>query len=296
MTKWKNLLWICALLVTCNFVNAKAGITENLHGADLEEIEEMGDQILQFVNGGYAGLYEGEPAEESDLDFENAYLVYTDANTLLDGNRTVADFEAALKELPVVWCIPVSYEETTCIVEVSRGLPLRDENSDILTDEQKAEIRNNEGKWTVTSAVYDEVNQQQEAEALLGDAADDVVLVGGVFGVSGLVGLVIDDQEVEGLMLLDCSLTLEQGASDGLAKNSDDGILLEKGKLYSVREFADAVAKTETHAQPVSADQTNGDAYVGADGAYGVNRFGVAGLALLAVLLVVGIRRFNLKS
>lgn len=296
MTKWKNLLWICALLVTCNFVNAKAGITENLHGADLEEIEEMGDQILQFVNGGYADLYEGEPAEESDLDFENAYLVYTDANTLLDGNRTVADFEAALKELPVVWCIPVSYEETTCIVEVSRGLPLRDENSDILTDEQKAEIRNNEGKWTVTSAVYDEVNQQQEAEALLGDAADDVVLVGGVSGVSGLVGLVIDDQEVEGLMLLDCSLTSEQGASDGLAKNSDDGILLEKGKLYSVREFADAVAKTETHAQPVSADQTDGDAYVGADGAYGVNRFGVAGLALLAVLLVVGIRRFNLKS
>lgn len=147
MTKWKNLLWICALLVTCNFMNADAAVTENLHGADLEEIEEMGDQILQFVNGGYAGLYEGEPAGESELDFENAYVVYADGNTLLDGNRTVADFEEALKELPVVWCIPVSYEETTCIVEVSRGLPLRDENSDILTDEQKAEIRNNEGKW-----------------------------------------------------------------------------------------------------------------------------------------------------
>lgn len=296
MTKWKNLLWICALLVTCNFVNAEAGITENLHGADLEEIEEMGDQILQFVNGGYAGLYEGEPAEESALDFENAYVVYTDGNTLLDGNRTVADFEEALKELPVVWCIPVSYEETTCIVEVSRGLPLRDENSDILTDEQKAEIRNNEGKWTVTGAVYDEVNQQQEAEALLGDAADDVVLVGGVPGVSGLVGLVIDDQEVEGLMLLDYSLTAEQDALDGLAKNVDDGILLEKGKLYSVEEFADAVAKTGSLAREVSADQTDGGASVGHDGSYGIMGFGVAGLVLLAVLLVVGIRRFGLKS
>lgn len=296
MTKWKNLLWICALLVTCNFVNAEAGITENLHGADLEEIEEMGDQILQFVNGGYAGLYEGEPAEKSELDFENAYVVYADGNTLLDGNRTAADFEEALKELPVVWCIPVSYEETTCIVEVSRGLPLRDENSDILTDEQKAEIRNNEGKWTVTGAVYDEVNQQQEAEALLGDAADDVVLVGGVPGVSGLVGLVIDDQEVEGMMLLDHGLTLEQNVSNGSLKNSDEGILLEKRKLYSVGEFEDAVLQMEAHAQPVSADQTDGNAYVGADGAYGVSRFGVAGLALLAVLLVVGIRRFSLKS
>lgn len=296
MTKWKNLLWICVLLVTCNFVNAEAGITENLHGADLEEIEEMGDQILQFVNGGYAGLYEGEPAEKSELDFENAYVVYADGNTLLDGNRTAADFEEALKELPVVWCIPVSYEETTCIVEVSRGLPLRDENSDILTDEQKAEIRNNEGKWTVTGAVYDEVNQQQEAEALLGDAADDVVLVGGVPGVSGLVGLVIDDQEVEGLMLLDYSLTAEQDALDGLAKNVDDGILLEKGKLYSVEEFADAVAKTGSLAREVSADQTDGGASVGHDGSYGIMGFGVAGLVLLAVLLVVGIRRFGLKS
>lgn len=295
MNKRKTLLWICALLVTCNFMNADAAITENLHGADLEEIEEIKDQILQFANGGYAGLYEGEPAGESGLDFENAYVVYADGNTLLDGNRTAADFEEALKELPVVWCIPVSYEETTCIVEVSRGLPLRDENSDILTDEQKAEIRNNEGKWTVTGAVYDEVNQQQEAEALLGDAADDVVLVGGVPGANGLVSLVIDDQEVKGMMLLDCSLTSEQDASDGLLKNSDDGILLEKGKLYSVGEFADAVAKTDSDAR-VLADQTGGGALVGHDGSYGIMGIGVAGLVLLAALLVVGIRRFGLKS
>lgn len=267
-------------------MNVDAGVTEHLHGADLSEIEEIKDQILQFANDGYADLYKGEPATENDLDFANAYIVYTDANTLLDGkNSTVAYFEEALKELPVVWCIPVAYEETTCMVEVSRGLPLRDDVSDILTDEQKAEIIRNEGKWTVTSVGYDEVNQQQKAKAMLGSTADDIVLIGGVPGAGGLVSLVMDDQNVEGMMLLDHSLT----------SGRDDEIILEKGWLYSVGDFADAVMQMEKSARTVVADQADGDAYVGVNGEYGINCFGAAGLVLLAVLLVFGIRRFYLK-
>lgn len=286
MNKWKNCLWICVLLVALNAMNVDAGVTEHLHGADLSEIEEIKDQILQFANDGYADLYKGEPATENDLDFENAYIVYTDANTLLDGkDSTVAYFEEALKELPVVWCIPVAYEETTCMVEVSRGLPLRDDVSDILTDEQKAEIIRNEGKWTVTSVGYDEVNQQQEAEAMLGSTADDIVLIGGVPGAGGLTSLVMDDQKVEGMMLLDHSLT----------SGRDDEIILEKGWLYSVGDFADAIMQMEKSAQAVVTDQADGDACVEVDGEYGVNCFGAAGLVLLAVLLVLGIRRFYLK-
>lgn len=286
MNKWKNCLWICVLLVALNTMNVDAGVTEHLHGADLSEIEGIKDQILQFANDGYEDLYKGEPATENDLDFTNAYIVYTDANTLLDGkNSTVTYFEEALKELPVVWCIPVAYEETTCMVEVSRGLPLRDDVSDILTDEQKAEITRNEGKWTVTSVGYDEVNQQQKAEAMLGSTAEDIVLIGGVPGAGGLVSLVMDDQNVEGMMLLDHSLT----------SGRDDEIILEKGWLYSVGDFADAVMQMEKSAQAVVADQADGDAYVGVNGEYGVNCFGAAGLVLLAVLLVFGIRRFYLK-
>lgn len=286
MNKWKNCLWICVLLVAISAMNVDAGVTEHLHGADLGEIEEIKDQILQFANDGYADLYKGEPATENDLDFENAYIVYTDANTLLDGkNGTVAYYEEALKELPVVWCIPVAYEETTCIVEVSRGLPLRDDVSDILTDEQKAEITRNEGKWTVTSVGYDEVNWQQEAEAMLGSTADDIVLIGGVPGAGGLVSLVMDDQKVEGMMLLDHSLT----------SGRDDEIILEKGWLYSVGDFADAIMQMEKSAQAVVTNQVDGDACVEVDGEYGVNCFGAAGLVLLAVLLVLGIRRFYLK-
>lgn len=287
MNKWKNFLWICVLLVTLNAMNVDAGVTEDLHGADLEEIEEIKDQILQFANDGYEDLYKGEPATENDLDFENAYIVYTDANTLLDGkNSTVAYFEEALKELPVVWCIPVAYEETTCMVEVSRGLPLRDDISDILTDAQKEEIIRNEGKWTVAGAAYDEANQQQEAEVLLGYAADDIVLIGGVPGAGGLVSLVMDGQEVKGMMLLDHSLTSGQ----------DDEIILEKGWLYSVGDFADAVMQMEKSVQAVVTDQADGDAYVGVDGDDSVNYFGVAGLVLLAVLVLLLIRRFYLKS
>lgn len=286
MKKLKKSLWICVLLVVFSAMDVDAGVTEHLHGADLEEIEEIKDQILQFANDGYADLYGGEPATENDLDFENAYIVYTDANTLLNGkNSTVAYFEEALKELPVVWCIPVAYEETTCMVEVSRGLPLRDDISDILTDEQKAEIIRNEGKWTVAGAGYDEVNRQREAEAMLGSAADDIVLIGGVPGAGGLVSLVMDGQKVEGMMLLDHSLTSGQ----------DDEIILEKGWLYSVGDFADAIAQMETTPQTVPADQIAEGADAWAGGHNGVNCLGVAGLILFAVLLVLGIRRFGLK-
>ena len=40
------------------------------------------------------------------------------------------ELEKMIQESPVVWTVPVYYDEATCLVEVSKGLPLDKENED----------------------------------------------------------------------------------------------------------------------------------------------------------------------
>lgn len=264
-----SILAAVLLVVLGNRNLAYAGTMERAHSTDLKEIQEISDEILEFANDCYADLYTGESASVEDLDYANAYMVYTDADIFTGEAISEENLEKKLEVLPVVWCIPVSYEDVTGIVEVSRGLPLREDNLSILTDEQIAEIRNKEGKWTVSSAGFEETNRQQEAEDLLADDTAEITLLGGVPGVSGLVALVKSDQGLQGVMPLNDSGTLK------------------KGSLYLTEEFS-AVAQKEAKNQKLLAASHDGDA----GGDISVNVYGVAGLLLIAAVIAFGVCRY----
>lgn len=265
-----SILAAVLLVVLGNRNLAYAGTMERALSTDLKEIQEISDEILEFANDCYADLYTGKSASVEDLDYANAYMVYTDADIFTGEAISEENLEKKLEVLPVVWCIPVSYEDVTGIVEVSRGLPLREDNMSILTDEQIAEIRNKEGKWTVVSAGFEEINRQQEAEDLLTDDTAEITLLGGVPGISGLVALVKSDQGLQGVMPL------------------NDSVTLKKGSLYSAEEFSAAVQK-ETKNQPEAS--SNDDAVVGYEETR-VNGLGVAGLLLIAAVIAFGVRKY----
>ena len=101
-------------------------------------------------------MYDGEPAEEKDIDFSKAYKTYVDLDIFQKEKLSEEELEKMIQESPVVWTVPVYYDEATCLVEVSKGLPLDKENEDDLTEEQKEQIINAEGKWTVVSCSFED--------------------------------------------------------------------------------------------------------------------------------------------
>lgn len=267
-----KLLAAVLLVFLSNSHLAYAGTTERTHSTDLKEIREISGEILEFANNCYEDMYTKTPASEDDLDYANAYMIYTDADIFADETISSEILQEKLELLPVIWFIPVLYEDAVCTVGVSRGLPLREDNMSILTDEQIAEIRNKEGEWVVSSAGFEEVNWQQEAEDLLADETADITLIGGVPGVYSPVALVTNAQDVQGIMPLNDDLTLKKGA------------------LYSPQEIAAVVQKELKNREKASVQDVD-NAVVG-DGENGVNGYGVAGLLVIAAVLVYGVRRY----
>ena len=139
---------IIAAVLTCSFTMLCQASDMYDKQAGLEEIEKLSSEILEFVNNGYRGVYDGEPAGEKDIDFSKAYKTYVDLDIFQKEKLSEEELEKMIQESPVVWTVPVYYDEATCLVEISKGLPLDKENEEGLTEEQKEQIINAEGKWT----------------------------------------------------------------------------------------------------------------------------------------------------
>ena len=60
---------IVVAVLTCSFTMLCQASDMYDKQAGLEEIEKLSSEILEFVNSGYRGVYDGEPAEEKDIDF-----------------------------------------------------------------------------------------------------------------------------------------------------------------------------------------------------------------------------------
>ena len=61
---------IVVAVLTCSFTMLCQASDMYDKQAGLEEIEKLSSEILEFVNSGYRGVYDGEPAEEKTLIFQ----------------------------------------------------------------------------------------------------------------------------------------------------------------------------------------------------------------------------------
>ena len=249
---------IVVAVLTCSFTMLCQASDMYDKQAGLEEIEKLSSEILEFVNSGYRGVYDGEPAEEKDIDFSKAYKTYVDLD--------IFQKEKLSEESPVVWTVPVYYDEATCLVEVSKGLPLDKENEDDLTEEQKEQIINAEGKWTVVSCSFEDghVDRLEEISSTLKEnhmaEGENYVLLGGVPNVRTELIASVKDGYID--KLISSKRDIELGNA-----------VLKEGGAYSFSQFRNAVLG-DASVMPIEEGKT--DDNIGL----------ILGLSIAAILIV----------
>ena len=278
---------IVVAVLTCSFTMLCQASDMYDKQAGLEEIEKLSSEILEFVNSGYRGVYDGEPAEEKDIDFSKAYKTYVDLDIFQKEKLSEEELEKMIQESPVVWTVPVYYDEATCLVEVSKGLPLDKENEDDLTEEQKEQIINAEGKWTVVSCSFEDghVDRLEEISSTLKEnhmaEGENYVLLGGVPNVRTELIASVKDGYIDKLISSKRDIGLENANSQD--RRSGEGKVLKEGVSYSFSEFRDAVL-SDASVMPIAEDETTGE--FNKKGKTDDNIGLILGLSIAAILIV----------
>ena len=278
---------IVVAVLTCSFTMLCQASDMYDKQAGLEEIEKLSSEILEFVNSGYRGVYDGEPAEEKDIDFSKAYKTYVDLDIFQKEKLSEEELEKMIQESPVVWTVPVYYDEATCLVEVSKGLPLDKENEDDLTEEQKEQIINAEGKWTVVSCSFEDghVDRLEEISSTLKEnhmaEGENYVLLGGVPNVRTELIASVKDGYIDKLISSKRDIGLENANSQD--RRSGEGKVLKEGVSYSFSEFRNAVL-SDASVMPIAEDETTGE--FNKKGKTDDNIGLILGLSIAAMLIV----------
>ena len=278
---------IVVAVLTCSFTMLCQASDMYDKQAGLEEIEKLSSEILEFVNSGYRGVYDGEPAEEKDIDFSKAYKTYVDLDIFQKEKLSEEELEKMIQESPVVWTVPVYYDEATCLVEVSKGLPLDKENEDDLTEEQKEQIINAEGKWTVVSCSFEDghVDRLKEISSTLKEnhmaEGENYVLLGGVPNVRTELIASVKDGYIDKLISSKRDIGLENANSQD--RRSGEGKVLKEGVSYSFSEFRNAVL-SDASVMPIAEDETTGE--FNKKGKTDDNIGPILGLSIAAILIV----------
>ena len=278
---------IVVAVLTCSFTMLCQASDMYDKQAGLEEIEKLSSEILEFVNSGYRGVYDGEPAKEKDIDFSKAYKTYVDLDIFQKEKLSEEELEKMIQESPVVWTVPVYYDEATCLVEVSKGLPLDKENEDDLTEEQKEQIINAEGKWTVVSCSFEDghVDRLEEISSTLKEnhmaEGENYVLLGGVPNVRTELIASVKDGYIDKLISSKRDIGLENANSQD--RRSGEGKVLKEGVSYSFSEFRNAVL-SDASVMPIAEDETTGE--FNKKGKTDDNIGLILGLSIAAILIV----------
>ena len=278
---------IVVAVLTCSFTMLCQASDMYDKQAGLEEIEKLSSEILEFVNSGYRGVYDGEPAEEKDIDFSKAYKTYVDLDIFQKEKLSEEELEKMIQESPVVWTVPVYYDEATCLVEVSKGLPLDKENEDDLTEEQKEQIINAEGKWTVVSCSFEDghVDRLEEISSTLKEnymaEGENYVLLGSVPNVRTELIASVKDGYIDKLISSKRDIGLENANSQD--RRSGEGKVLKEGVYYSFSEFRNAVL-SDASVMPIAEDETTGE--FNKKGKTDDNIGLILGLSIAAILIV----------
>lgn len=210
-----------------------------INSEDFGDINNLKPEILEMAN---CFNDDGFHAELSDIKIDEAYCVYVNANILENTPETIEDISELTGEADKVWNIPVVSNGNTVIVQVSIAKPLDEENMQYLTDEQIEEINKNEGTWQpVASTLYSssEITQNNFLSAEVDEELYKTVLIGGEPGIQSLLAVILEKDAVAGVVSLqrDISYSSTENTSARMYPSTQ---ILEKGKMYSLTEFADA--------------------------------------------------------
>lgn len=222
------------LLLTVTPLSVNAAVGEDLPG--------LTDEIIMTAND----LFSGELCREitqADIDYQNAFQIYVGANLFDTEVERLEEIPHIFGQDGYIYELPIYVGDDTIIVNIARGRELNEEAE--FTPEEKQSILDNVGKWQVTAFKYYEgerVDYLAELENIIGEAPEDVMLVGGLPYFRYAVALLPDvSGNISALVPLENAAKIEK--SD-LYRSAEKGVYdYQKVKEY-VNELPAAGAMT----------------------------------------------------
>ncbi len=149
--------------------------------ADTEmEIGNLTDSIIETSNN----LLENQlprPLSENDIDYSLAYKIYVDTNVFQIDTNDAETITKALEAGNYIYELPIYVNDSTVIVNISKGLPL-DPNVEF-TESEKQKILENVGKWGVSAVKFysgEIVDYKAIIEESVNEVPNETLLVGGL--------------------------------------------------------------------------------------------------------------------
>lgn len=228
---------------------------------DASPVTAISDEILDMANSFES---DGFQAELSDIDFDHAYKIYTDANVIRSEPKDLKELSALLDQAKVVWNIPVCTQDQTVIVQVSKAPELGEIDQSQLTNEEIAEAKDQAGKWqavaaTIYDADSDDVDILEALSACTMDSQQEAILVGGEPGIQTVMALITEGDSIIGAVSLERDLTFASDIRSEGGKGTSERALAQN-KLYTLDEFKEAAERLSQSTDDVS-DSVAGTGY-----------------------------------
>lgn len=187
-------LVVCGCLCLLFGVNVRAEEVETvpikkgdvlLESSDYSEIRKLETEMLEDLEDLYEGSEVLNPDIPEKIDFSKAVKVYIDTGIEQLNTDKQSDIVECLEKSTYVWVIPMEISGENAEITVAKGLPLNKENAYMLTEKEKKEIEEQEGKWMitetarlVTDAYVDQIHENRSIQK----NAEEVVFVGAIPG------------------------------------------------------------------------------------------------------------------
>lgn len=232
------------LLILCSFILMNFGTVASAESVwevlgekediltesdDFEGVKKLEAEMLRGLEDMCDWLKDPSDFPES-MDFSMAVKVYVDTGIQNYETDQEKEIIKNFGQSEYVWVIPMVISGENVTVTVAKGQPLNEERASVLTSEEKDEIRDQEGKWTISEwavGVGDPLlSQVQDKKDLLKDC-NRAVLVGGVPGLHEPAVLGFKEGKAALWMPLGFSypmledLPKSRGVSNGLYQYSD---------------------------------------------------------------------------
>lgn len=144
--------FLSCMLITEN-VKAEQQVTLDTldnYTEDLEQIRALENDIINQINMARRMNDKSALPKEFKPDYTKAYKIYVDTDIFALENNNSNDIVQLLNQGNYVWSLFVEYNGDYYTVDISKGLPLREETAHLLTQDEINEINAKEGKWTVS--------------------------------------------------------------------------------------------------------------------------------------------------
>ena len=220
--------------------------TLNQNSDDFEAIKKLEDQAKSMLKELYVHDTNNEFPENVSIDFGSAEKVYVDTPIFNLDDESTEEMESQLKQSDYIWLLNVDVYGETYGITFSKGMPLREDVKDILTEDEINAIKRDEGKWHVSCVDHAEAHIDDYAEIV--DAAlkdmnynvsdSKVVICGGLQHIHNPVAIVMDDDEAQLL------IPMEEMEVEGTPKQIDDAKpngADESDEVYLYSAIKDAV-------------------------------------------------------